>query len=552
MSNRAIAIVGMGARFAGARDLPSYWEMTLSARDGFGPVPKDRWRAEAFLDANPRIPDKSYAPAGGFIADVRSFPALALSIPPRRVEVMDPQQRFALEMALEALEDAGLTAAKAPRRTGVFMGVTGLEYRSLLTSRVIAAMMATGAFGEAPADPSVIARAVERVVPPRPLSAPGVLGNMVASAVAQELDLHGPAFTVDAACASALVAVDEAVQHLRAGNIDAALAGGVYLSLTPEHHIVFSRIGAMSHSGHCRPFDHRADGFVEGDGAGIVLLKRYDDAVRDGDRIYAVIEGVGTNNDGRGDGPMAPLEAGQAGAIEDAWRDAGIDPGKLGYLETHGTGTSVGDPTEIRGLMRSIGPAVNDVVLGSSKANVGHTMSAAGVAGLIRAALAVHQGRLPPMAGFEKPRDDLALDETPFRFPTVAEAWETDERVAAVSSFGFGGTNAHLVLSRGPGRRPSLRTVAGTNGHAVNGHGTHGHGLDDVRAPRLWQRLTPEMPVRDLDELRAVARKTARAMTENPVATVTGAARKVLARARGEREAAGLAEVGEVRSRRRR
>ena len=431
----AIAIVGMACRFAGAPDLQSYWTLTREGRDAFGPPPPDRWPEHAFFDTSRRAIDKSYAPAHGFIDDVRSFPALALGIPPRRVEVMDPQQRFALLVGLEAMGDAGYLPPEMPRRTGVFMGVTAAEYRELLSARVMATFMATGFFGNAPADAAPFAEAVRHVVPPRPFTAPGVLSNMIAAAVAQELDLQGPAYTVDAACASALIAVADAVFLLRAGAIDAALAGGVYVCLSPEHHVAFSRIGAMSPSGHCRPFDHRADGFVEGDGAGVVVLKRLEDAQRDGDRVYAVIHGIATNNDGRGDGPMAPVLDGQARVIADAWSDAGLDPARLGYLETHGTGTSVGDVTELNGINQALGAAVREVQLGSSKANVGHTMSAAGVAGLIRAALAIHHGEIPPMAGFEAPKEALELHTTPFQVPTDAVPWSGD-RVACISSFG--------------------------------------------------------------------------------------------------------------------
>jgi 8-amino-7-oxononanoate synthase len=236
------------------------------------------------------------------------------------------------------------------------------------------------------------------------------------------------------------------VAQLRTGQIDAALAGGVYICLTPDHHVGFSRIGAMSASGEARPFDERADGFVQGDGAGMILLKRLEDAQRDGDRIYAVLHGTAFNNDGKGDGPMAPVQAGQTDCIQLAWKDAGVDPAKLGYVETHGTGTGVGDITEFNGLMDAIGAEVQSAALGSSKANVGHTMSAAGIAGVIRAALAIHHKTIPPMAGFESPKPDLAIDESPFRIPTTCEAWEGDDRLACVSSFGFGGTNAHLVL----------------------------------------------------------------------------------------------------------
>jgi acyl transferase domain-containing protein/7-keto-8-aminopelargonate synthetase-like enzyme/NADP-dependent 3-hydroxy acid dehydrogenase YdfG len=442
-----IAIVGMGCRFAGAADLQAYWQMTVEGRDAFGPVPADRWDASAFFDPNPRQADKSYAPTGGFIADVQSFPAVALQVPPRRVEVMDPQQRFALETSLEAVEDSGRRPSDLPARTGVFIGVTAVEYRTLSAMRIGAQLMASGALGQAPEDAEVFARAVERMAPPRPFTAPGLLANMVAATVAQELRLHGPAYTTDAACASALVALNDAVMSLRTGAVDAALAGGVYLCLTPEHHIAFSRIGAISKSGRCLPFDARADGFVQGDGAGMVLLRRLSDAERDGDRIYAVIHGIATNNDGGGEGPMAPVRSGQVEVVRAAWQDAAIDPSAAGYVETHGTGTSVGDQIEFDALCEALGDGVTSVALGSSKANVGHTMSAAGIAGLIRAALAVHHKTVPPMAGFESAKPEMGLAGRPYRIPTAAEPWTAPRRVAAVSSFGFGGTNGHVVLA---------------------------------------------------------------------------------------------------------
>ncbi len=459
--NTEIAIVGMGCRFAGAPDLDAYWTMTLEGRDGFGPVPADRWSHEQFFDANPRATDKSYAPNGGFIDDIRSFPALTLGIPPRRVEVMDPQQRLSIEMALAAIQDAGYRPGELPRRTGVFVGVTASEWRVLVASRVIAQFMASGTLGEAPEDLEPIRKAVANIVPSRPYSAPGVLTNMIAAAVAQELDLHGPAYSVDAACASGMVALADAVNGLVAGDLDCALAGGVYLAITPEHHVAFSRIGAISRSGHCLPFDARADGFVQGDGGGAVVLKRLADAQRDGDRVYAVLRGIALNNDGRGDGPMAPVLDGQVEVIRHAWERSGVDPANLGYVETHGTGTSVGDATEFTGLLRSVGDRAKHAALGSSKANVGHTMSAAGIAGVIRTALAVHHRMIPPMAGFESAKPDLGLDDSPFRVPTGAESWD-GERVACISSFGFGGTNVHAVLEGAPTPSLSAATRAET------------------------------------------------------------------------------------------
>jgi len=447
----AIAIVGMGCRFAGAPDLQAYWKMTLEGRNGFGPVPADRWDADAFFDTNRRATDKSYAPRGGFIDDIRSFPALAMGIPPRRVEVMDPQQRFAIEVALQAIEDAGYHPSEMPYRTGVYMGVTASEFRQLLSSRVTAQLMGSGDLGEAPEDLDAIAGAVRNVVPSRPFTAPGVLANMIAAAVAQELDLHGPAYTLDAACASAMMALFDAVAQLRSGAIDAAVAGGVYLCVTPENHIAFSRIGAMSAQGECLPFDERADGFIQGDGAGAIILKRLEDANRDGDRIYAVIRGIAINNDGRGDGPMAPIQRGQTDCVNTAWKDSGLDKTRVGYVETHGTGTTVGDLIEFQALATAFGDEIADVQLGSSKANVGHTMSAAAIAGVIRTALAIHHEQIPPMAGFETPKADLNLAESRFDVPTEAHSWDGD-RFAGVSSFGFGGTNGHAVLTSAPNR----------------------------------------------------------------------------------------------------
>lgn len=441
-----IAIVGMGARFAGASNLQEYWKLSLEGRNGFGPVPPDRWDQSFFHSESAREADKSYAPAGGFIDDVRQFPAVALQIPPRRIEVMDPQQRMAIMVALETLEDGGYSRESIANRCGVYMGVTAMEYRTLMLSRTVAMLMASGALGEAPTDPDAILAAVERVVPARPFSAPGVLSNMVACSVAQELKLRGPAYSVDAACSSAMIALHDAVSQLRTGSIDAALAGGVYLSLTPEHHIAFSRIGAMSRQGLCLPFDARADGFVQGDGCGMVLLKRLEDAERDGDRVYAVIRGVAVNNDAGDAGPMAPVKESQAEVIREAWEKSGVDPATLGYFETHGTGTLAGDKAEFDGIMDAIGKEVANAAIGSSKANVGHTMSAAGIAGVIRAALSIYHGQIAPLAGFEAPKDDLGIDKTGFHIPKATEDWSARERVAGVSSFGFGGTNAHIVL----------------------------------------------------------------------------------------------------------
>ena len=456
---RDVAVVGMACRFAGARDLSEYWRLTEEGGDGFGPIPADRWDAGAFFDKDPRSADKSYVDRGGFI-DIRSFPAVALKVPPRRVEVMDPQQRLALELSYQAVDDLGRQAEDLPHRTGVYVGLTAVEFRTLMTARIVAQLMASGDLGEVPEDTEPIGRAVERLVAARPFMAPGILANMTAATVAQELKLHGPAFVTDSACASGLLAVSSAVTALRNRSIDMALAGGVYVCVTPEQHIGFSRVGAISPSGHCRPFDARADGFVQGDGGGMLVLRRLDDALEEGDRIYAVLRGIASNNDGGGEGPMAPVMEGQVEVVRAAWQDAGLSPARLGYLETHGTGTAVGDRIELSGLLESVGGEASEVVLGSAKANVGHTMSAAGIAGLIRVVQAIHHRRLPPMAGFESAKEDLPLEGSPFKLLTEARSWSNGNDLAGISSFGFGGTNVHAIVSPPPAEVTSASTHA--------------------------------------------------------------------------------------------
>ena len=490
-----IAIVGMSCRFADAPTLQDYWRMCLEGRDAFSPIPADRWDAAFFTSTNARDADRSYAPAGAFIKDVRSFPAVTLQIPPRRVEVMDPQQRMAIEVGLEAIEDSGRSPAEMPSRTAVFIGVAAVEYRTIMNARTNAMMAASGQLGDN-SNPEAILASVENVVPARPFSAPGILANMVACAVAQELGLRGAAYSVDAACSSAIVALHDAVAHLRLGSIDAAVAGGIYLSLTPDSHVGFSRIGAMSKAGRCRPFDAQADGFVLGDGAGLVVLKRLEDAIRDGDRIYATIDGLAANNDAGEAGPMAPVKASQTSVIEDAWKDSGLDPALLGYLETHGTGTLAGDKAEFEGAVDALGARVQRAAIGSSKANIGHTMSAAGIAGVIRAAMSAYEGKIPPLAGFESPKDDLGMEKTNFFIPTEPLPWDALKRVAGISSFGFGGTNTHAVISS-----------------------------DATTETPTQQAELVLMSSYDEDSLRLLALRTGRSLEINNRATVAGVAR---------------------------
>jgi 8-amino-7-oxononanoate synthase len=457
----------MACRFAEADHLDAFWQNLLAARECFSEVPKERWDHTLFYSPGRRDHDQTYVKKGGFIRGVERFAALYHGIAPKRVMCMDPQHRLMLDGVRAAMQDAGLEgkgeeelqrAGFDPHQTGVFLGVSSNEYRELLSKRTSAIEMLEGRLGEPPS-PEVAAgllASVERVMPISAFSIAGSLLNMTAANVAHLWGFRGPAYTIDAACASALVAVHDAVTHLRAGLCTAAVAGGVYLNLSPINLIGFSRVGAISAQGRCRPFDAAADGFLQGDGCGVVVLKPLDRALQDGDRIHAVIRGSASNNDGQtAVGPMAPSREGQLGVIRAALRDAQLDAGELCYVECHGTATPVGDPAEVGALREIFAEAkvrTERVHLGSVKANVGHTMSAAGMAGLIKTIMVLEQATVPPQAAFDTPHPALGLEGTPFAFARSPEPLGSSgaSARAGVSSFGFGGTNCHVVIEAAP------------------------------------------------------------------------------------------------------
>ena len=460
-----IAIIGLGCRFPQARDPLGYWQILKAGIVTFAPVPKSRWNHAAFYDPSMRAIDKAYIEKGAFLDDgeVEEFAALHFGIAPRRIQVTDPQHRLLLDVVRCSLQDAGYERRPWDRsRTGVFVGASTSEYKDLMLARIRANMIFDGHFGrraEGAQAQKLQEALVQDLVPVRAFHIAGSLLNMAAAMVAQQWDLGGPAYAIDAACSSALVAAHDAVVHLRAGQIDLAIASGVYLNLLPDNLIGFSRIGAISRAGECRPFDSKADGFVMGEGVGAVILKRLDDALRDGDRIYAVVRGSGCNNDGRSEGPMTPRQGGQLAALRMAYADAKVSPTTLGYIEAHGTATTVGDVVEV-GALRTLyqehgwkGGA--RTALGSVKANIGHTMSAAGIAGLIKATLALHHRTLPPQPGVLEENPKLELASGPFFVPREARPWESNgqPRRAGISAFGFGGTNAHVVLEEAPPRK---------------------------------------------------------------------------------------------------
>ncbi len=450
------AIVGMACIFPGAPDLEAYEANLRAGVDAISEAPAARLDPAFFAEGRA---DRFATRRGGFVDGLARFDAARFGVMPVQAQGGEPDQLLALQVASDALADAGLEGrAFARERTAVIVGRGGYAGpgRTRLEDAVRGAEQLVRALralvpGVAEAElERVRAEHVVSLAPAGPDAAIGLVPNLAASRIANRLDLHGPAYTVDAACASSLLAVDQAMLELGAGRADLVLAGGVHLCQDEAFWSVFTRLGALSPSGRIRPFDRRADGLLAGEGVGFVVLKREADARRDGDRIWAVIRGAGVSSDGRGSSPMAPRPEGQLLALERAWAAAGVPAATVGLVEAHGTGTSAGDAAELETLRRFFGPVepgAPRTPLGSVKSMIGHAMPAAGMAGLIKAALAVHHGFVPPSLGCEEPRPEL--EATRFRVPAAAEPWErtaATPRRAAVSAFGFGGINAHVVV----------------------------------------------------------------------------------------------------------
>ncbi|MFJ9022086.1 beta-ketoacyl synthase N-terminal-like domain-containing protein [Streptomyces sp. NPDC102259] len=462
----------MAVLLPGAADLDAYWRNLRDGVDAIGEVPEGRWDPEYYRPgtaSDPAVADRVYARRGGFVDGLAQVEVTRFGIMPHSVAGTEPDQLIALQVASAALDDAGGADRLPDRgRVGVVLGRGGYLGPGLarLDQRVRTAGQLVRTLGELLPDLTsdqlgrVRAAFTERLGPDSPESAIGLVPNLAASRIANRLDLRGPAYTVDAACASSLVAVDQAVGELGSGRCDLMLAGGVHHCHDITLWSVFSQLRALSPSQRSRPFHRDADGILIGEGTGVVVLKRLADAERDGDRIYAVIRGTGVASDGRAAGLVNPDPGGQAQAVRQAWRAAGLDPaepGSIGLLEAHGTATPAGDEAELATLAEVFGPGEGEAVLGSVKSMIGHTMPAAGVAGLVKAALAVHHGTLLPTLHCDDPHPALA--RTRFRTLEKAADWETTERQpvrrAAVNAFGFGGINAHVVLEEAPGARGS-------------------------------------------------------------------------------------------------
>jgi acyl transferase domain-containing protein len=432
-----IAIIGMSCRFPGADGPDAFWDNLINGRVNIREVPSDRWDWRDYY-GDPREPNRMLYKWGGFIDGVDLFDGDFFRVSPAEARLMDPQQRLMLQLTWTCLEDAGyLPASLAGSATGVYAGAATLEYRELIGARqhVVEAHRSTGNYL-----------------------------SLVANRVSYFLDLRGPSLPFDTACSSSLFALHYACQALKHGEINLAVAGGVNAVVSPLTTIAFAKTGMLSPSGMCRTFDASADGYVRGEGGGVVLLKRLRDALRDGDRIHGVIKGSAVNHGGKAQTLTSPNPYAQSQVIHEAYVRAGISVDQVSYIEAHGTGTPKGDPLEITGLKRawrqlertfSKRAAPHSCGIGAVKTNIGHTESAAGMAGVIKLLMAFRHRQLPALANFEQLNPQIHLDESPFYLVTEPRAWEPSERdgvlTAGVSAFGFAGTNAHVVLQSPPG-----------------------------------------------------------------------------------------------------
>lgn len=422
-------MIGMAARVPGAGSVEALWDLLRNEGNTIGEVPPARFAVDDYYDAAPATPGRMMSRYGGFLDGIEEFDAEFFGISPREAECMDPQQRLLMEVAWEAFEDAGLTLdGVSSLNAAVLMGVITSDYWDRQSHRL------------QDLDVHTVGGSTRG-------------GN--AGRISYALNLRGLSVAVDAACSSSLVGVHLAVRSLRAGDCEVALAGGVNMILNPDHAIGFSQGRMMAPDGQCKAFDARADGYVRSEGAAVVALKLLSRALADGDRVHAVIRGSAASNDGHGETFMAPQIAGQSAGLRSAYRDAGIDPGTVGYVEAHGTGTSVGDPVEIGALHEVLGrarPAGRPLLVGSVKTNVGHTEGAAGAVGLIKAALCVRDGFIPRSLHFETPNPAIPWADMNVEVAAHARAWpeENGPRRAGVSSFGITGTNVHVVLEQPP------------------------------------------------------------------------------------------------------
>ena len=428
-----IAIIGIGCRFpGGVNDPESLWQLLKEGRDGISEIPADRWDVDEFYDPEPDAPGKMSTRMGGFIDQrVDEFDPQFFGIAPREAVSMDPQQRLLLEVSWEALENAGISPTSLMNSpTGVYVGVASTDYWQLsLQSGDLTRLDA--------------------------YFSSGIAHSIVSGRLSYILGLQGPSISLDTACSSSLTALHLAVQALRNGECSMALAGGVNLILTPENYVAFSKYGMLSPSGHCKTFDAEADGFGRGEGCGLVVLKRFSDALADGDRIIALIRGTAANQDGPSSGLTAPNGPSQEAVIRAVLENGGVEPADVSYVEAHGTGTPLGDPIEVKALGVVYGArreASHPLAIGSIKTNLGHLEAAAGIAGLIKTALVLQHHSIPPHLHFQTASPYIPWEKYPIVVPTQNTPLQNIQGkfLAGVSAFGFSGTNVHVVMEAAP------------------------------------------------------------------------------------------------------
>lgn len=452
-----IAIIGLGCLFPGAPDLGRFWRNIVDGVDAISEVPAGRWDA-SFYDPDSKAIDRFYCKRGGFVDGHADFDPLPFGVMPKATESIEPDQLLTLKVGFEALRDAGYEHKEFARdRTGVIIGrgnyvgagVLRLEQHVRLLPQILQTLSDLFPDLSAEALAAVRGRLEQQFSYYGPDVAAGMIPNLLASRLANRLDLHGPAYTLDAACASSLIAIEQGCAALQRGETDLMLVGGAHLTHDLTFWATFCQLGALSRTGVIRPLSEDADGILAGEGVGMAVLKRLDDALADGDRIYAVIEGAGSSSDGRSASLVAPSVSGQRIALEKAWASVPFSRDAIGLLEAHGTGTPTGDAVELETLGEFFGAHEGTTakpVIGSVKSMIGHAMPASGMASLIKTALSVYHGVLPPTLHCDKPHPKMSA--TRFRTIGHSETWTAprEQRVAALNAFGFGGINAHVVL----------------------------------------------------------------------------------------------------------
>ncbi|WP_268410861.1 MupA/Atu3671 family FMN-dependent luciferase-like monooxygenase [Alteromonas sp. a30] len=430
LDDKRIAVIGMAGQFPQSPDLDAFWDNIASGKDCISKVPPSRWSINQYYDADPQAPGKSNCQWMGVLDNVDKFDPLFFAISPAEAKFMDPQQRLFLQACWHCIEDAAINPdTLSGKRVGVFVGCT------------------TGQYGDYEDTDG--------------LSAQGLMGgnpSILTSRISYFLNLKGPSIAIDTACSASLVAIAEAANNLLLGQCEMALAGGVSVICGPSLHVMTTKAGMLSADGRCFTFDNRANGFVPGEGVGVVLLKRYAQALADGDPIHGIMAGWGVNQDGKTNGITAPSAASQSELEQQVYREFGISPDSISLVEAHGTGTKLGDPIEVEALKESYAAFTQKqqfCALGSVKANIGHTLAAAGVSGFLKALLSLKHKQLPPVASYQQQNEHIDLTNTPFYVNTQLQDWPQGEhpRRATVSSFAFSGTNAHMVLQEAPVRQ---------------------------------------------------------------------------------------------------